>query len=278
VSAVFVNGIGLFGPGLSDWAHAREVLAGRAPYVPATAAPPPAELLPATERRRATPSTRVALAVAQQALRSAAAAAIDPRSVPTVFATSSGNPDILHDLCEMLAAGDTQISPTKFHNSVHNAAAGYFSIGLASLRASTSICAYDVTAAAGLLEAVVQAADARGPVLLVSYDFPYPYPLSERRPLNDAWGAALLLGEVPLSAESMQIAVRAAEVAEAAESVLADAALDDARRHNPTARLLPLLRALALGAPAQVHLPFSSGTLAVAIDAAQVSQPVARAA
>jgi hypothetical protein len=280
VSTVFVNGIGLFGPGLPDWPQGREVLAGRAPYQPVVAPPPPAELLPATERRRATPSTRVALAVAQQALRAAAAAGatIDPHALPTVFATSSGNPDILHDLCEMLAAGDTQISPTKFHNSVHNAAAGYFSIGLASQSASTSICAYDVTAAAGLLEAVAQVGVAGGPLLLVSYDIPYPYPLSERRPLNDAWGAALLLGDAPLTAASMRIAVQVGDPAEAAESVLADAALEDARRHNPTARLLPLLRALALGAPAQVHLPFSSGTLAVAIDAAQASQPVARAA
>ncbi len=119
---------------------------------------------------------------------------------------------------------------------------------------------------------------AGGPLLLVSYDIPYPYPLSERRPLNDAWGAALLLGDAPLTAASMRIAVQVGDPAEAAESVLADAALEDARRHNPTARLLPLLRALALGAPAQVHLPFSSGTLAVAIDAAQASQPVARAA
>ncbi len=119
MSTVFVNGIGLFGPGLPDWPQGREVLAGRAPYQPVVAPPPPAELLPATERRRATPSTRVALAVAQQALRAAAAAGatIDPHALPTVFATSSGNPDILHDLCEMLAAGDTQISPTKFHNS-----------------------------------------------------------------------------------------------------------------------------------------------------------------
>lgn len=292
MSAVFVNGIGLFGPGLPDWPQGREVLAGRAPYQPVVAPPPPAELLPATERRRATPSTRVALAVAQQALRAAAAAGvtIDPHRLPTVFATSSGNPDILHDLCEMLAAGDTQISPTKFHNSVHNAAAGYFSIGLASQSASTSICAYDVTAAAGLLEAVAQVGAAGGPLLLVSYDIPYPYPLSERRPLNDAWGAALLLSDAPLTAASLRIAVRvgspgnsgnsgnSGDPGEASESVLADAALDDARRHNPTARLLPLLRALALGAPAQVHLPFSSGTLAVAIDAAQASQPVARAA
>jgi hypothetical protein len=274
MSAVFVNGVGLFGPGLTDWTAGREVLTGRAPYLPTVVPPPPADLLPATERRRATPSTRVALAVAQQALRAATAAgeALDPRAVPTVFATSSGNPDILHDLCEMLAAGDTQISPTKFHNSVHNAAAGYFSIGLSSQCASTSICAYDVTAAAGLLEAVVQVAASGGPLLLVSYDIPYPYPLSERRPLNDAWGAALLLGAAPLTADAMRIALTAGT---AAETALDDAALDDARRHNPTARLLPLLRALALGAPAQVALPFSSGTLAVALHAAQ---PAARAA
>ncbi len=257
---VFVNGIGLFGPGLPDWTRGREVLAGRVAYEPTATPPPAAELLPATERRRATTSTRVALAVAQQAL--AGATGLDPRRVPTVFATSSGNPDILHDLCEMLAAGDTQISPTKFHNSVHNAAAGYFSIGLASQSGSTSICAYDLSSAAGLLEAVAQVMCNGGALLLVSYDIPYPYPLSERRPLNDAWGAALLLGDAPLASRAMQLSLT---MGEAPQTQLADARLEFAREHNPTARLLPLLRALALGEAAQIHLPFNAATLGVTL-------------
>jgi hypothetical protein len=260
---VYVNGVGVFGPGLPDWARARAVLAGIQAYEPMTIAPPAADLLPATERRRTTTSTRVALAVAQQAL---AGVNVDPRGLPTVFATSSGNPDILHDLCAMLAAGDTQISPTKFHNSVHNAAAGYFSIALGSQTGSTSICAHDATAAAGLLEAVTQVIASNGPLLLVSYDMPYPFPLSERRPLTSAWGASLLLSLTPLHAQAVPFEIALPGAASGgSESKMDDAQLEAARAHNPTARMLPLLQALALGGKRQVCLPFSAGPLQVTL-------------
>lgn len=267
---VHIRGVGVFGPGLPDWPRAREVLAGRAAYEHAVQSPPSPELLPATERRRATVSTRVALAVARQAT---AEAGIDLRALPTVFCTSSGNPDILHDLCEMLAAGDTQISPTKFHNSVHNAAAGYYSIALASQSGSTSICAYDITAAAGLMEAVAQVADTDAPLLLVSYDIPYPYPLSERRPMTDAWGVALLLAPAShVGAAGLSLSLTDGE-----ETRMTDAALEHAREHNPTARLLPLLALLAQGATGAVRLPFNRGTLEVRIDAAAQSADPLRA-
>ena len=260
---VYVNGVGVFGPGLPDWECARPVLAGRATYDPVTIPPPSTDLLPATERRRATTSTRVALAVAQQAL---SGLDIDPRALPTVFATSSGNPDILHDLCAMLAAGDTQISPTKFHNSVHNAAAGYFSIALGSQTGSTSICAHDATAAAGLLEAVTQVTTSNRALLLVSYDMPYPFPLSERRPLTNAWGASLLLSAAPLHALAVRLEIALPGTASGArESIMDDAQLEAARAHNPTARMLPLLQALAGGGLREVCLPFSAGLLQVTL-------------
>lgn len=263
---VYVNGVGVFGPGLPEWERGRPVLAGVQPYEPVTTPPPPADLLPATERRRATTSTRVALTVAQQAL---AEVALDPRGLPTVFATSSGNPDILHDLCAMLAAGDTQISPTKFHNSVHNAAAGYYSIALGSQTGSTSVCAHDATAAAGVLEAVTQVIATEGALLLVSYDMPYPFPLSERRPLTSAWGAALLLSPAPLHAQAVRIEISlpGADSGQP-ETTMDDAQLEAARLHNPTARMLPLLQALARGGRREVLLPFSAGPLRLVLSGA----------
>ena len=127
-------------------------------------------VLPSRERRRATPSTRIALTTAQQALTHAG---LDAKAVPAVFGSSSGNPDIIHDICAMLAAGDYLISPTKLHNSVHNAASGYYSIAVASHRAVTSLCAFDGTATAALLETAVQAiaADSVRCVLRPPYRF-----------------------------------------------------------------------------------------------------------
>lgn len=243
--ACAVLGVGVYGPGLADWPAACEVLSGNAPYVRNDNAAPPSGLLPAAERRRATPSTRIALTAAQQALTHAG---LDATAVPAVFGSSSGNPDIIHDICAMLAAGDYQISPTKFHNSVHNAASGYYSIAVASHRAVTSLCASDGTATAALLETAVQAITAHEPILMVSYDLPYPFPLSEARPTIGAWSLALVLAPPDSGAAIAQLTLTdgvggAAE--DAADTTLADPQLESIRLGNPTARMLPLFAALA---------------------------------
>jgi hypothetical protein len=235
-------GIGVFGPGLADWSAARQVLSGTAPYVRADNAAPASSLLPAAERRRATPSTRIALTAAQQALTHAR---LDATDVPAVFGSSSGNPDIIHDICAMLAAGDYQISPTKFHNSVHNAASGYYSIAVASHRAVTSLCALDGTAPAALLETAVQAIAAQTPVLMVCYDLPYPFPLSEARPTIDAWALALVLAPAALEPAVAHLTLIDGAEPQAADTALTDIALESIRLGNPTARMLPLFAALA---------------------------------
>ena len=50
----------------------------------------------------------------------------------------------------------TTVSPTRFHNSVHNAAAGYWTIGAGAMQPATAISAFDASFAQGLLEAMVQ--------------------------------------------------------------------------------------------------------------------------
>lgn len=235
-------GIGVYGPGLADWTAAREVLSGAAAYVRADNAAPASGLLPAAERRRATPSTRIALTAAQQALTHAG---LDASAVPAVFGSSSGNPDIIHDICAMLAAGDYQISPTKFHNSVHNAASGYYSIAVASHRAVTSLCAFDGTAPAALLETAVQAIAAQTPVLMVCYDLPYPFPLSEVRPTIDAWALALVLAPAEFEPAVARLTLIDGSDQEAVDTALTGVALESIRLGNPTARMLPLFAALA---------------------------------
>ena len=247
-----VLGIGIVGPGMPNWPAAHEIFGGLRPYVHADSPLPPSELLPPAERRRATPATRIALAAAHQALKRANVSA---PTVPAVFGSSSGSPDIIHDICAMLAGGDYQISPTKFHNSVHNAASGYYSIAVQSHCAVTSLCAFDHTAVAALLEAAVQATTESSPVLMVSYDLPYPFPLSEARPTVDAWAISLVLAPTAAPGALQLLIGDTAE--EFVQTALADPTLEHARRGNPTARLLPLLAALAQRQPAQVMLPQS---------------------
>ena len=43
---VFVEGVGIVGPGLEGWPSTRAVLAGTRPHAPTAVTPPPARFLP----------------------------------------------------------------------------------------------------------------------------------------------------------------------------------------------------------------------------------------
>jgi hypothetical protein len=189
VVCVHLTGMGLLGPGASDWAQGRhhlQALAQALEPVPAVAP----QCLPPTERRRAGPVAKTALSVAEQACRMAG---LDPASLATVFTSSTGEPSNCHALCESLAAAERSVSPTRFTNSVHNAPAGYWHIAHQGMQPSTSLAALDCSWAAGLLEAVAQVADTGKPVLFVSADVPYPHPLSEKRQMPATLGMAWVL-------------------------------------------------------------------------------------
>jgi hypothetical protein len=188
-----VRGIGLLGPGLDDWLSGASVLAGVTPYTSrATVLPVPAAL-PAAERRRTGAVVRLALAIGFEASSRAGA---NPAELPTVFSSSGGDGSNCHEICQTLATGDRQLSPTRFHNSVHNAASGYWSIAVGATPASNVLCAYDATFGAALLEALTQVVVDRTPVLLVAYDSAYPEPLHGVRPIPDAFGVAMVLAPV----------------------------------------------------------------------------------
>ena len=85
---------------------------------------------------------------------------------------------------------------------------------------------------------------------MVASDSPYPEPLHSARPLPDHFGLALLL--TPMATErsiaSLTIGLGAAQPPAEA---LQNASLDALRRAIPAAAGLPLLAALAQGAPRQ---------------------------
>jgi hypothetical protein len=252
----YVAGVGVWSPLLPSWQACRDRLLGEP--APATEARlPPADWLPAVERRRATLSTRVVLSVTKEALTNAG---WQPGELPTVFASSSGSPDITNDLCSALAAGDTQISPTRFHNSVHNAAAGYYSIAVACHASSITLGAHDASAAAGLLEASVLLATESTSALFVACDAPYTGPLAAIRPIADPFGVALALAPQRAPGQLAQIVVARTAHQDRPPSVCREPQLEYVRTHNPSARLLPLLEALARREPAQIVLDMAGGS------------------
>ncbi len=249
---IFAEGIGLCGPGLNGWAASAPILAGGQAYVPASPVVPPSALLPANERRRAAQIVKIALAAGSEAF---AAAARDPGETASVFASSGGDGDTIHAILNVLASAARELSPTRFHNSVHNTAAGYWSIATGSRAASSSLCCYDDSFAAGLLEAAVQAQAGQNAVALIAYDVPYPAPLCGVRPIGAAFGVALVLSPSPSPAAlgCIELALRPGREA---PSALTCPALENLRQNTPAARSLPLLAALARKQAASVTLNY----------------------
>jgi len=252
--AARVEGVGLVGPGLSGWSGSRAMLSGEIPYSPRPTSIPAPEALPAVERRRAGKCVRLALAAG---LEAAADAHRNARDLAAVFASSTGDGENLHAICEALASDDRMISPTRFHNSVHNAPSGYWGIATGAMQATDSIAAYDGSFGAGLLEAVSRlAAEPRQPVLLIAYDAPYPEPLHATRPIPDSFAVAFALSDSKAVGRAPVIAI---ETTREAGDVLADAGLEAVRAGIPAARALPLLRLLARGQTGVTTLDYLDG-------------------
>jgi hypothetical protein len=248
----YIQGIGLIGPGLTDWQSGARALAGEEPYSPRPTTVPAPDGLPAAERRRTGATVKLALSVAQQAI---AAAGVDPVGIPSVFTSSGGDGLICHEICETLASADRQLSPTRFHNSVHNAAAGYWSLATGATAASTALCAHDGSFTAGLLEALALVSADRVPVLLNAYDTGYPEPLRAKRPLPDSFAVALILTPDASPNACARIVASLCGTGAAADR-LSEPQLETLRTALPAARSLPLLRLLARREPGDVVLDY----------------------
>lgn len=186
----WLDGVALWSPWLPGWEKAREVLAGRAPPSETKSPRPSAELLPPNERRRAPDSVAIALHAALSACQQAAR---DPKTLRSVFASMHGDLAITDYMCSTLAADPSMVSPTRFHNSVHNAAAGYWSIATGSTRPYTALSAGNHSFAAGLLESLLQLAGSHEDVLFVSYDIEARGALADVAPSRDMLSVALVL-------------------------------------------------------------------------------------
>jgi len=247
---VSILGMGLLGAGLEGWVNSCEVLAGTVPFLPSSTPDPEAAILPANERRRSSDCVRWAVQVAQEAM---AQSGLDPHEVATVFASSGGEMGILDKLCRALATSERVISPTLFHQSVHNTAAVYWGIATSCQQSSTALSCYDDSCAVGLLEAVTYATIEARPVLFVAYDLPAPEPLNGARPIASAFATSLVLtssSEPALATASVSlIAAQRNDVTE-----MPGHDLEQLRLDNPAARLLPVLRALAMKGRHRVNM------------------------
>ena len=123
---LYIEGPAFWSPSLPGWDVARAAFRGEGTVTePPAKRPAPMVLAPA-ERRRAPDTVALALEVAAASI---AASGRNAPDVPCVFVSAHGDLAINDYMCTVLASDPSVLSPTKFHNSVHNAAVGYWTIG-----------------------------------------------------------------------------------------------------------------------------------------------------
>ena len=258
---VFVEGVGILGPGLTGWSAAQPVLCGAAPFQPGEVVLPLVTQLPAAERRRTGAAVKLAIAAGLEALTQAGRGAAD---MATVFTSSGGDGETIHAILTVLASGQREISPTRFHNSVHNAPSGYWALACAATAPSTSLCGFDGSFAIGLLDAAAQARIDDRAVMLIAYDVPYPEPLGTARRIGAMFATALVLTPRRMAGSLAELAIGLHHDGRAG-TALRDAGLDALCRGTPAARALPLLAALANGGGVVGIMGIDGATLEIGV-------------
>lgn len=264
---VWIESVGLAVPGLPSWREARATLRGEAELCADDADRGwQSTLLPPNERRRATASVRQAFRAGEDAK---ATSALDFSRLASVFASSDADMTVLNRMCTALAAPPHALSPTDFHNSVHNAASGYWSIAVRSMAPTTTVAGYDDSFGIGLLEAIGLVPDAEAGVLLIAYDVPAPPPLAAHRSLALPASVALTMTHSRTQRALASLSVTCV-TSDTPLSACRSAPLEALRGGNPALRALPLLEALALHTSASLVISAGVG-VRVALDVQPVT-------
>ena len=254
--SVAIEGVAFWHGRMQDWTTARAVMRGEQAAPEGVAKRPTPSVLAPTERRRAPDTVALALEVAARACE---AAGRPPAQLRSVFASTYGDLAISDYMCATLASTPTLISPTKFHNSVHNAAAGYWSIGTGSHAPYTALSAYRYTFATGVLEAATQVVCEGEPVVCVAFDVEASGPLATVAPSRGLLGVALVLAP-PGGASHRSLTLRVAD-GNAAEITPAQSPAAALVAENALAPCLPFFEALADPAQREVVLALSDHCL-----------------
>ena len=247
---VHVEGIGWWSPGVVDWMQAAALLRDDAPLPAAGEGKPAAAILAPGERRRAPAPVLLACEVASQAC---AMADRSPDTLSCVFASMHGDIVITDDLCTTLANAPLEVSPTRFHNSVHNAPVGHWTVAAACHLASSAVSALRGSFAAGLLESAVLACVEDAPVLFAAYDIAALGILVDVIPATMPFGTALVIN--PQRGPRTLATLRLRHLPHVASPASLPANHAAIIAGTPIANGLPLFSALARGVACVVQVP-----------------------
>jgi hypothetical protein len=250
-----ITGIGAWSRGFQNWDEFQTVCDSLDAEKADWNMPAPTQI-PGRERRRAPALVKLAVEVAHQACDMGMMQKTD---VASVFCSAMGDSEIATYICQTLASPIKALSPTKFHNSVHNAPAGYWSISAENRAPSNSVAGSRHSFPVALLEASVLAAAEGRPVLLVAADIQVRGPYAAVYPIQNPFGAALLIqnqpdhtGGWPVTLECRNGTVDWPE--------LNNSFLHELSETNPAARCLRLIEAIALQEQTTIQWPLNDST------------------
>lgn len=168
-------------------------------------AKPDASLLHARLRRRTSFLTRMAVATFAEAR---AKAGSDGSQIPVVFGSVYGEIETTYELLRQLGEGPgAALSPTKFHNSVHNTAPGYLSIACQNREINTAITAGWSTLAMGMVEvaALLQTHAEISEVALIVAEEAMPADLVQAGASYDSLAATFVVARAPAGDSGWQL-------------------------------------------------------------------------
>ena len=253
---IALAGIGVCASGMADWQQARAILRGEG-------AQPLGELpkvvpswLPATERRRANTTSRLAIAAAMQAVRDLPAAEIS--RMPTVYSSADGDGEVLTTMLAALAQPKVALSPTLFHNSVFNAPPGYWGLAAQSNASSTAVSAGDASFAAGLREAYAQILATQAPVIYIACDVTRSIIFGDNTNAAAPFACALRLlpADPERPAGGQRLDGWSVDTDEEGTNAEREESAPGSFAGNPSAMALRLLSAVANESAAVIRLPY----------------------
>ena len=259
MAEINIVGVGVWSEFFSNWDEFCSALAGGAASQTTPLRP---ELIPAKERRRAPISVKMAVEVMDQACRMRA---LVPSEVATVFASVYGDVGITDYLCRTLHAAPRTVSPTRFHNSVHNAPIGNWAIATHCKLPANAMSAYLYTTSMAFLEGAIQALEENMPVLVCVQELAATDAIKPIYDSEQPISTAVLLappGHCSDEIASVRFDVRN----ERSKYPSAPQILDIDWSGNLGARLLPLFVALTTPGDTNLQLPISESlSLSLAI-------------
>lgn len=255
-----VLGVGAWGSSFRNWSDLQSRLVG-GQFEDDGAKGPKPEVIPANERRRAPLPVRLAVEASSQAC---AHADIDPGQLACVFVSGLGDTQLTDYMCKVLAGENKALSPTKFHNSVHNAAAGYWTISTNCMQAANSVAGFDESVSLTLMEALVQAQAERRALLLTFYDAPSSPVLKELLKNEHSFAVSIIIA--PSDLDIARANTAAPELSASVIEQISDwpdgswsGDLATCYVTNPMARILPFLELLT-SQRKELTMPLSAAT------------------